>query len=227
MSKHLQHGLDELREELLTLFGVVEQMVDMAVRSLVERRPDLAHRVLRADNSVDAREVKLEEECLKLLALHQPVAGDLRQVITVVKINSELERMADLACNIAERAIALDMYPMFKVPDELNDMVRESNSMVRRALDAFVTSDTQRARDVIRDDDVVDALNRILIEHLQEVMQESPESVVPAVHCFSASRNIECVADLATSLAEDVVYLVEGEIVRHIHPELKTPPAQV
>lgn len=200
----------------MALFGVVEQMVDMAVRSLVERRPDLANRVIQTDSTVDSREVKLEEECLKLLALHQPVATDLRQVISIVKINSELERMADLACNIAERALALDMYPMFTVPDELNDMVRESNSMVRRALDAFVSGDTQKAREVIRDDDVVDALNRIIIDQLQELMQESPDYVVPAVHCFSASRNIECVADLATSLAEDVVYLIEGEIVRHI-----------
>lgn len=216
MSKHLQRGLDDLREDLLALFGVVEQMVDMAVRSLVERRPDLANRVIQTDSTVDSREVKLEEECLKLLALHQPVATDLRQVISVVKINSELERMADLACNIAERALALDMYPMFSVPDELNDMVRESNSMVRRALDAFVSGDTQKAREVIRDDDVVDALNRIIIDQLQDLMQESPDYVVPAVHCFSASRNIECVADLATSLAEDVVYLIEGEIVRHI-----------
>ena len=224
MSKHLQLGLDDLREELLALFGVVEQMVDMAVRSLVERRPDLANRVIQTDSVVDAREVKLEEECLKMLALHQPVATDLRQVITVVKINSELERMADLACNIAERAMALDMYPLFTVPDELNDMVRESNSMVRRALDAFVTGDTAKAREVIRDDDVVDAMNRIIIDQLQELMQESPEHVIPAVHCFSASRNIECVADLATSLAEDVVYLVEGEIVRHIHAEPSKKP---
>ncbi len=224
MSKHLQLGLDDLREELLALFGVVEQMVDMAVRSLVERRPDLANRVIQTDSVVDAREVKLEEECLKMLALHQPVATDLRQVITVVKINSELERMADLACNIAERAMALDLYPLFIVPDELNDMVRESNSMVRRALDAFVTGDTAKAREVIRDDDVVDAMNRIIIDQLQELMQESPEHVIPAVHCFSASRNIECVADLATSLAEDVVYLVEGEIVRHIHAESTKKP---
>jgi len=219
MSKHLERGLEDLREDVLALFGVVEQMIDMAVRSLVERRPDLANRVIQADATVDRREVKLEEECLKMLALHQPVATDLRQVISVVKINSELERMADLACNIAERAVALDMYPLFTVPDELNDMVRESNSMVRRALDAFVTGDAEKARQVIRDDDVVDALNRIIIDQLQELMQESPEYVVPAVHCFSASRNIECVADLATSLAEDVVYLVEGEIVRHIHAD--------
>jgi phosphate transport system protein len=217
MSKHLQRAIEDLREDVLALFGVVEQMIDMAVRSLVERRPDLANRVIQADSTVDRREVKLEEECLKIMALHQPVATDLRQVISVVKINSELERMADLACNIAERAVALDMYPLFTVPDELNDMVRESNSMVRRALDAFVTGDAEKARQVIRDDDVVDALNRIIIDQLQELMQESPAYVVPAVHCFSASRNIECVADLATSLAEDVIYLVEGEIVRHIH----------
>jgi phosphate transport system protein len=215
MSKHLQRGLMDLREELLSLFGVVEQMIDLAVRSLVERRPDFATRVIATDKSVDDREVKLEEECLKLLALYQPVATDLREVIAVVKINSEIEQMADLACNIAERAVALDHYPLFTVPEELNDMVRESISMVRRALDAFVSGDAQKAREVIRDDDVVDALNRIIIEQLQDLMQESSQHIIPAVHCFSASRNIERVADLATNLAEDTIYLIEGEIVRH------------
>lgn len=217
MSKLLQRGLVELREELLSLFGVVEQMIDLAVRSLVERRPDFATRVIATDKSVNDREVKLEEDCLKLLALHQPVATDLREVISVVKINSEIEQMGDLACNIAERAVALDHYPLFNVPEELNDMVRESISMVRRALDAFVSGDAQKAREVIRDDDVVDALNRIIIEQLQDLMHESSEHIIPAVHCFSASRNIERVADLATHLAEDTIYLIEGEIVRHKH----------
>ncbi len=215
MSKHLERGLMELREELLLLFGLVEQMIDLAVRSLVERRPDFASRVVAHDKTVNEREVKLEEECLKLLALHQPVATDLREVITVVKINSEIEQMADLACNIAERAVSLDHYPLFTVPEELNDMVHEAISMVRRALDAFVSSDAQKAREVIRDDDVVDALHRVIIEQLQELMLESSEHIIPAVHCFSASKNIERVADLATHLAEDTIYMIEGEIVRH------------
>ncbi len=215
MSKHLERGLMELREELLLLFGLVEQMIDLAVRSLVERRPDFASRVVAHDKTVNEREVKLEEECLKLLALHQPVATDLREVITVVKINSEIEQMADLACNIAERAVSLDHYPLFTVPEELNDMVHEAISMVRRALDAFVSSDAQKAREVIRDDDVVDALHRVIIEQLQELMLESSEHINPAVHCFSASKNIERVADLATHLAEDTIYMIEGEIVRH------------
>jgi len=215
MSKHLERGLVELREELLLLFGLVEQMIDLAVRSLVERRPDFASRVVAHDKTVNEREVKLEEECLKLLALHQPVATDLREVITVVKINSEIEQMADLACNIAERAVSLDHYPLFAVPEELNDMVHEAISMVRRALDAFVSSDAQKAREVIRNDDVVDALHRVIIEQLQELMLQSSEHIIPAVHCFSASKNIERVADLATHLAEDTIYMIEGEIVRH------------
>ncbi len=215
MSKHLERGLMELREELLLLFGLVEQMIDLAVRSLVERRPDFASRVVAHDKTVNEREVKLEEECLKLLALHQPVATDLREVITVVKMNSEIEQMADLACNIAERAVSLDHYPLFTVPEELNDMVYEAISMVRRALDGFVSGDAQKAREVIRDDDVVDALHRVIIEQLQELMLESSEHIIPAMHCFSASKNIERVADLATHLAEDTIYMIEGEIVRH------------
>ncbi len=224
MSKHLQRGLITLREELLSLFGIVEQMIDLAVRSLVERRVDFARRVISSDATVDQREVQLEEECLKLLALHQPVASDLREVITIVKINSEIEQMADLACNIAERAIDLDMFPTFTVPEELNDMVTEAISMVRGALDAFVTGNADKAREVIRDDDVVDELNRVIIEHLQQVMSTSRDQIIPGVHCFSAARNIERVADLATSLAEDTIYLIEGEIVRHRQHEKPHPP---
>ena len=123
--------------------------------------------------------------------------------------------MADLACNIAERAVSLDHYPLFTVPEELNDMVYEAISMVRRALDGFVSGDAQKAREVIRDDDVVDALHRVIIEQLQELMLESSEHIIPAMHCFSASKNIERVADLATHLAEDTIYMIEGEIVRH------------
>lgn len=219
MSKHLQRSLEDLRHELLALFGVVEQMVDKAVRALMERRSDLADEVIATDEVVDGREVLIEEECLKVLALHQPVASDLRWLTTVIKINSDLERMADLACNIAERAKALAMYPLFPVPEDLTPMVREANGMVRRALDAFVEMDSGLAAEVIRSDDRMDALNRLMIERLQDLMRQDPEYVVPAVHCFSASRHLERIGDLAENLAEDVIYMVDGEIVRHMHGE--------
>lgn len=217
MSKHLQRGLDDLRRQLVGQFGVVEEMIQLAVRSLVQRRAELSDRVIQTDASVDATDIRIEEECLKLLALHQPVAIDLRWLITVIKVNGELERMADLACNIAERAKALDLYPLFPVPEELTEMAQSATAMVRRALDAFVESDISKAAQVIRSDDRVDALNRTVIDHLHDLMREDPKHIEPAVHCFSASRHLERIADLAENLAEEVLYLVDGEIVRHQH----------
>jgi phosphate transport system protein len=217
MSKHLQRELDLLRHQLLSLFGIVEQMIGKAFRALRDRRNDLAREVIDSDESVDRREVSIEEECLKLLALHQPVASDLRWLTMVIKINSDLERMADLACNIAERALALNNYPLFPIPDDLQAMVREASTMVRQALDAFVDTDVAMAEKVIEADDIVDMLNRKVIDELQDRMKESPENVEPALHCFSAARHLERVADLAENLAEDVIFLVKGEIVRHRH----------
>lgn len=218
MSKHLQRDLDQLRHELLSLFGIVEQMIANAFRALRDRRTDLARDVIATDEQVDSREVHIEEECLKLLALHQPVASDLRWLTMVIKINSDLERMADLACNIAERAEALNLYPMFPIPEDLQTMVRKASAMVRYALDAFVDTDVKLAKSVIKADDEVDELNRNVIAQLQDLMKESPENVEPALHCFSAARHLERVADLAENLAEDVIFMVDGQIVRHHAP---------
>ncbi len=217
MSKHLQRELENLREDLVSQFTVVEQMIQLAVRALVERRPDFADSVVESDNEVDAKDIKIEEECLKRLALHQPVAADMRWLITVIKVNGELERMADTACNIAERAKAIASYPTFQVPKQMNEMVDATIRMVRRAVDAFVTGDAKLAVEVIKADHLVDTLNRVIIDELQEVMKARQEEIEPAVHCFSASRHLERIADLAENLAEETIYLVEGEIVRHKH----------
>ena len=217
MTKVLERELHSLREQLVAQFTVVEQMIQLAVRALVERRVDFADRVIESDAGVDATDIKIEEECLKLLALHQPVSLDMRWLITVIKVNGELERMADTACNIAERAKALSAFPLFNVPDQLNEMVDATIRMVRRALDAFVTSDAKMAAEVIEMDDAVDTLNRVIIDQLQELMKKNQELIEPAVYCFSASRHLERIADLAENLSEEVIYLVEGEIVRHQH----------
>jgi len=217
MSKHLQRELVQVRSELVSQFGLVEQMLQLAVRALMERRSDFVSQVIDADEEVDQAEIRIEEECLKLLALHQPVATDLRWLITVVKVNSDLERMADLACNIAERAKSLDLFPLFPVPEEMSEMVVASTEMVRNALDAFVEGDTRKAAAVIRRDDQVDKLNRTIIDQLHEIMKDDPEQIEPAIHCFSASRHLERIGDLAENISEEVIYLVDGEIVRHQH----------
>ena len=215
MSKHLQRDLDRLQQDILTMAASVEEAIQKAVRALKERRADMAAEVIDGDDMIDAEENQVEEECLKMLALHQPVAVDLRRIIAALKINTDLERMADLAEDIAERAVHLARLPEIPVPEKLQRMTDLTTSMVRQSLDAFVQLDTRLARVVCRLDDEVDNYNSAIIEELIGVMRRSPEMVEAALSLFSATRHLERIADHATNIAEDVVYLAEGEIVRH------------
>ncbi|MCG8450918.1 MAG: phosphate signaling complex protein PhoU [Pirellulales bacterium] len=215
MSKHLHRDLESLEQDLLAQSSIVEQMIYRASQALRELRTDLLEQLLRDEDTVNAREVEIEEECLKILALHQPVAIDLRRVATVLKINSDLERIADLAINIGERAQTLVLHSGFQFPDNLDQMVEASTAMVRNALDAFVQLDVDAAREVCLQDDVVDELNRQCIGDLYDYVRGNPEYFEPALQYFSASRHIERIADHATNIAEDVIYLVDGEIARH------------
>lgn len=217
MSKHLHRDLDSLNRELLSISSMVEEMIDKATQALASRRFDLADEVVNSDNYVDQHEVHVEEECLKILALHQPVAVDLRRIATVMKVNGDLERIADLAVSIAQRAQAMDEFPAFVIPDRVPAMVALATQMVRGAMNAFVNLDTVEARRIIAIDKSVDQYNRDIIAELQTVMQKRPEAVAAALHCFSAIRHIERIADHATNIAEDVIYLAEGDIVRHRH----------
>ena len=219
MTKHLHRDLEAVHQEILSLSAMVEGMIDQATTALLDRKHDIATTVIASDEKVDRREVRIEEDCLKILALHQPVAIDLRRIATVMKVNNDLERIADLAVNIAERALALDNFLQFPVPKKLKSMVSMSTQMVRNALDAFVGLDASAARSVLSMDDAIDELNLEIIRELQSLIQQQPDLVVPALHCFSASRHIERIGDHATNIAEDVIYLVEGDIVRHQHLE--------
>ena len=218
MSIHLSRDLENIQRRVLTLASAVEQLVEQSIRALFERDARLARNLMESDTPIDLEENHIEEECLKILALHQPVAVDLRRVATIVKINSDLERMADLAVNIAERALALAYGPEVTVPSGFRQMTDLANTMVRDSLDAFVRLDMALAKRVCRLDDEVDRYNREIIDHVTEFMKQSPENVEPGLHLFSAARQLERIADHATNIAEDVVYLVEGKIIRH-HPE--------
>lgn len=218
MTKHLQRDLDSLHQQVLSLSATVEEMIEKAAMAFTERRREMADHVIESDNVVDQMEVQIEEECLKILALHQPVAIDLRRTATVLKVNNDLERIADLAVNIAERARSLDDYPTFPLPAKLIGMANMASQMVREVLDAFVSLDAVAARKLITRDDAIDQLNVEIIGELQIQMQKNPALVAPALYCFSATRHIERIADHATNIAEDVVYLVEGDIVRHRRP---------
>lgn len=220
MSKHLHRDLEALEQDLLAQSAVVEQMIYRASQALRELQTDLLGKLLAEEDSVNTREVEIEEECLKILALHQPVAIDLRRVATVLKINGDLERIADLAVNIGERAQSLVLYSDFSFPDCLDEMVEVSISMVRAALDAFVRQDVDAAREVCIRDDVVDNLNRQVIEDLHTYVQDHVGEFAPAMQFFSAARHVERIADHATNIAEDVIYLVDGEIARHRQDEI-------
>jgi phosphate transport system protein len=215
MSKHWERDLDNLQRHLMELAASVEEAIFKGTRALQERDPSLARQVVEGDSVIDRQENYIENECLKMLALHQPVAVDLRRIIAALKINTDLERMADLAVNIAGSALSLAELPRIAVPDKLQSMTDATTSMVRQSLDAFVLLSAEQARQVIRLDDEVDRYNREIIAELIQHMQQSPEQAPALIAFFSAVRQLERIADHATNIAEDVVYLIEGEIIRH------------
>lgn len=224
MSARLNREIESLKKSLLTLSAMVEESVDLAVRALVERDANLADRLIESDARIDRMEVDIEEECLKVLALHQPVAGDLRLIITILKVNAVLERIGDTAVNIARRASYLAGHPPLDAPVDLAAMAEKSKLMLRRSLDALVSGDTRLAKLVCRSDDEVDELKRHTAQVLYEHMERSPQYLKAYIQLLSVIRHFERIADHATSIAEDVIYLVEGEIVRHhvedsLHPQ--------
>jgi phosphate transport system protein len=215
MSRHLERDLSNLQHDLLALAASVEGAIHKAIQALQERDVERAQEVIDGDAQIDREENHVEEECLKTLALHQPVAVDLRRIAAALKINTELERMGDLAEDIAERALTLARPPHLPIPADLQRMTDLTATMVHDSLDAFVNMDVRQARRVCRMDDAIDQLNADIIEETVRLMQQAPENVVPGLSLFSATRHLERIADHATNIAEDVVYLVEGEIIRH------------
>jgi len=221
--KHLERDLEHLKKEILTMGGMVEEAIDRAIESLLNRDHKLAQEILDGDSIIDDHEVAVEEECLKILALHQPVATDLRFIVGAIKVNNDLERMGDVAVNIAERAAFLATHPPLPSRLDFTKMTRQVQSMVRESLDALVNMDTALARKVMREDDQVDEMNRRMFGILQEVMASDTALVERAVHNLSVSRHLERIADLATNIAEDVVFMVDGEIVRHRFEDFNKP----
>jgi phosphate transport system protein len=220
MSKHFERELAALQERLLTLFSVVERMINQATRALIVGGSGSIVEVLEEDDDfINSQEVVIEEECLKLLALYQPVTGDLRMITTVMKVNIDLERIADLACNIAERVEAIRQFPYFPIPDQIAEMARDATEMVRKALNSFVGMNLEMAKQVIIDDRKVDELNRQAIREVKALMTSQPDLIDPALSCFSLSRHLERIADHAENIAEEVIYMISGEIIRHKHGE--------
>jgi len=218
MTKHLLSDLEALKRRVLAMGALVEEATNKAISSLVHRRPELAEEVLLGDDAIDRMELEVEDACLKVLALHQPVAGDLRFIIAVMKVNNDLERMGDLAQNIAERSQYLSAHAPLDVELEFEQMMDAVRTMVSASLDSLVQRDTKIARRVIASDDNVDTINRQMFEDLQDLMRRDPDSIDRAVQTLSVARHLERIADLATNIAEDIVFMVEGDVIRH-HPE--------
>jgi phosphate transport system protein len=200
---------------LLALARSVETAIQNAAEALFRRDASLARQVVDGDSDIDLEENRVKNECLKVLALYQPVASDLRRVCCAMMINVNLERMGDLAVSIAERALVLTEHPVVAVPEQLQAMTDLTSTMVGQALEAFLREDARLARSVCRLDDEVDWLNVASIEALVAAMKRDTALIEPGLSLFSAVRHLERIADHATNIAEDVVYLVEGEIVRH------------
>lgn len=217
--RHLQREIDRLKRKMLALGALVEDNLRFSFQAIEERDPAKARRVIATDRVIDENEVDVEEECLKILALYQPVAGDLRFLVAVIKINSELERIGDLASNIAERALQLvDEHPV-PVPHGFAVMADRTGAILERALDALVRQDAIAARLVLAADDEVDRLYRDLLEELKGIIRADLDHLDAIVLLFSVARYLERLADHATNIAEDVLYMVEGEIHRHQAPD--------
>jgi phosphate transport system protein len=215
MSIHLQKDITRLKKNLLSLGALVESQVEKAVRAFLERDEDLAREVVNRDAEIDDREIDVEEECLKTLALHQPVAIDLRMTISILKMNNDLERIGDLAVNIARKAIAVASEPQLDANFDIAGMGLKSQSMLRDSIDALVNMDLQLARLVCQRDDEVDELKHTIRVGVENLIRRRPEQTGGLLRYLAVSRNLERIADCATNIAEDVVYLSLGEISRH------------
>ena len=219
MERHLDVELSDLKKKLLLMGGAVESQLQDVWHALTERNSDLAIRVVGNDLYINNLDLEIDETCLRLLALHHPRAGDLRFITTSMKISAELERMGDLAENIAERAIELNEEPQLKPYIDIPRMAEWTIQMVKECLDAFVNRDADLARKVCRDDDYVDDLTEQLFRELVSFMLEDPRTVTRAARLTFIGKYYERIADHATNIAELVVYLVEGKIIRHMAPE--------
>jgi phosphate transport system protein len=215
MTRHFHEELEALKQTLLAMGGLVEDQIRRAMRALLERDDVIAQEVIDRDRQVNTYDVEVDEQCVNLLALHQPAAGDLRFITTTMKIVTDLERIGDQAVNIAQRALELNREPQLKPYIDLPRMADRAQRMVKESLDAFVAGDTALARQVCGEDAEVDALKEQIFRELLTFMMEDPRTVSRAIRVILISRFLERVADHATNIAEMVIYLVEGKMVRH------------
>jgi phosphate transport system protein len=215
MTRHFHEELEALKQTLLAMGGLVEDQIRRVMKALLERDDVVAREVIERDRQVNTYDVEVDEQCVSLLALHQPAAGDLRFITTAMKIVTDLERIGDQAVNIAQRVLELNVEPQLKPYIDLARMAERAQRMVKESLDAFVARDTALARQVCEEDAEVDALKEQIFRELLTFMMEDPRTIPRAIRLILISRFMERVADHATNIAEMVIYMVEGKMVRH------------
>ena len=219
--KHFSRELEKIKKQILSLGAVVEERVRMALNAVDNNDAELAHQIVKTDYEIDEMEVEIEEECLKILALHQPVAVDLRFLIAVIKINNDLERIGDQAVNIAERVDVIAKRDLSDYFFDYTSMGEKSQNMLKMSLDALVNMDTELAFKVVMLDDEVDQIKRDAYDHIKLEMSKHPDKIGYLINLLLISRHIERLADHTTNIAEEVIYLIEGEIIRHAPFEMK------
>lgn len=215
METHLHREVEQLKTRVLELGGLVEEGLQKAILAVSRRDAVLAETVIRGDLEVDRMEVDIEEDCLQILALYQPVASDLRFIVAVLKLNNDLERIGDLAVNVAQRVKNLDRFAPLEMPFDFGRMAERVQQMLKGSLDALVNLDAQLAREVCAADNEIDAIHRSVYQGVYDGIAKNPELMQPLIATLTIARHLERIADHATNIAEDVIYTVEGQIQRH------------
>ena len=215
MERHIDVELRRLKDELVRMASLAESAIGLAVKALVSRDAEMARQVIHSDDAINSLEIELDELCLRTMALYQPEARDLRFLAMALKINNDLERMGDQAVNIAERTLDLLTEPLLKPLIDIPRMADLAQRMVKDSLDAFVQQDVARAKAVCERDDEVDQLDDQIFRELLTYMMEDPKAITRSVNLILVSRHLERIADHATNIAEDVIYLVEGKTIKH------------
>ena len=214
--KHFQRELDKVKKMILSLGALVEQRVARIKQAIEDRDAELAREIMHLDHEIDEMEVEIEEECLKIIALHQPVAADLRFIVAVIKINNDLERIGDQVVNIAQRVVRIAKRPVAPFRFDYSEMADKAEAMLRMSLDSLVNQDLDVAVKVLHMDDDVDKIKDLAYDRIKQAMADGlTEDIGYMINLLLISRHIERLADHATNIAEEVVYMIEGEIVRH------------
>lgn len=215
MAKHLEKELERIKKQVYALSARVDESLELAVKSFLENNKEMAEKVIANDAIIDDFEVEVEEECLKALALYQPVAIDLRFIMAVMKMNSDFERIGDLAADIAKNGLSINAAPKPKVPIDLYQMSYLVKTIVRKSLDSLINIDSYLAREVIKDDDEINAMKAEMKAEIVVALKKEPEHAESLITLLAITHRLERIGDHASNIAEDVIYMVEAEIVRH------------